>query len=99
MGESEIREEAESKTAEAGTNMKDGIEAAERARSWDEAKEKAEIARFSVEDREKAQSEAADRAKEWDEAKRRRIFSGSLPGRVKRWRPRQRRESQRKPMS
>ena len=91
--EADIREEAEKTRAEAGAKVKDDTEAAERARAWDEAKEKAEIARFAAEAREKAQSEAAEREKAWNEAIRRQRLPGSLPGRVKRWRPSQRQES------
>ena len=78
--------------------MKADTEAAERERVWAEAKEKVEIARVASEAREKAESDAADRAKAWAEARRRRRLPGSLPRRVKMWRPRQRQESRRKPM-
>ena len=46
------------------------------------------IARFAVKAREKAESEATERAKVWAETSRRRRSPGSLPRRVKMWRPR-----------
>ena len=61
-------------------------------------KEKAEIARVAAKAREKAEYEVAEREKSWAEARRRQRLPGLIPRQVKRWRPRQRRDSWSKPM-